>query len=62
MAQAKEMDEVPASKRGPLFGMPIGVKDNIVTEGSKQHVLLKSSRFQPNLRCDSCSQNCVKRA
>ena len=33
MAQAKEMDQVPASKRGPLFGMPIGVKDNIVTEG-----------------------------
>jgi len=33
MAQAKEMDQVPASKRGPLFGLPIGVKDNIVTEG-----------------------------
>ena len=33
IAQAKEMDKVPAAKRGPLFGMPIGVKDNIVTEG-----------------------------
>lgn len=32
-AQAKEMDQVPVSERGPLFGLPIGVKDNIVTEG-----------------------------
>lgn len=32
-AQAKEMDQVPFEQRGPLFGMPIGVKDNIVTEG-----------------------------
>jgi aspartyl-tRNA(Asn)/glutamyl-tRNA(Gln) amidotransferase subunit A len=32
-AQAKEMDKVPFENRGPLFGLPIGVKDNIVTEG-----------------------------
>ncbi|MEK5528278.1 MULTISPECIES: Asp-tRNA(Asn)/Glu-tRNA(Gln) amidotransferase subunit GatA [unclassified Viridibacillus] len=32
-AQAKEMDVVPFEERGPLFGLPIGVKDNIVTEG-----------------------------
>ena len=32
-AQAKEMDQVPFEERGPLFGLPIGVKDNIVTEG-----------------------------
>ncbi|MFX3673347.1 MAG: Asp-tRNA(Asn)/Glu-tRNA(Gln) amidotransferase subunit GatA [Paenisporosarcina sp.] len=31
--QAKEMDQVPFEQRGPLFGLPIGVKDNIVTEG-----------------------------
>ncbi|HSI66734.1 MAG TPA: Asp-tRNA(Asn)/Glu-tRNA(Gln) amidotransferase subunit GatA [Planococcus sp. (in: firmicutes)] len=31
--QASEMDEVPFGERGPLFGLPIGVKDNIVTEG-----------------------------
>lgn len=31
-AQAAEMDKVPFEERGPLFGLPIGVKDNIVTE------------------------------
>ncbi|MGX9136127.1 Asp-tRNA(Asn)/Glu-tRNA(Gln) amidotransferase subunit GatA [Rummeliibacillus sp. JY-2-4R] len=31
--QAKEMDQVPFENRGPLYGLPIGVKDNIVTEG-----------------------------
>ncbi|WP_425440394.1 Asp-tRNA(Asn)/Glu-tRNA(Gln) amidotransferase subunit GatA [Planomicrobium soli] len=33
MQQAEEMDKVPLAERGPLFGLPIGVKDNIVTEG-----------------------------
>ncbi|WP_431028091.1 Asp-tRNA(Asn)/Glu-tRNA(Gln) amidotransferase subunit GatA [Lysinibacillus sp. LZ02] len=32
-AQAAELDQVPFEERGPLFGLPIGVKDNIVTEG-----------------------------
>ena len=31
--QAEELDKVPFEQRGPLFGLPIGVKDNIVTEG-----------------------------
>ena len=33
LAQAEEMDQVPFEERGPLFGLPIGIKDNIVTEG-----------------------------
>ena len=32
-AKAAELDQVPFEERGPLFGMPIGVMDNIVTEG-----------------------------
>lgn len=32
-AKAAELDQIPFEERGPLFGMPIGVKDNIVTEG-----------------------------
>ncbi|MTD32051.1 Asp-tRNA(Asn)/Glu-tRNA(Gln) amidotransferase subunit GatA [Planomicrobium sp. YIM 101495] len=33
MKQAAEMADTPADARGPLYGLPIGVKDNIVTEG-----------------------------
>ena len=33
LLQAAEMDKTEVQGRGPLYGLPIGVKDNIVTEG-----------------------------
>lgn len=33
LKQADELETTPFEERGPLFGLPIGLKDNIVTEG-----------------------------
>lgn len=33
LEKATELETTPFEERGPLFGLPIGVKDNIVTEG-----------------------------
>ncbi|SJL02004.1 related to glutamyl-tRNA [Armillaria ostoyae] len=33
LAQARELDKIPRHKRGPLHGVPIGVKDTMYTKG-----------------------------
>ncbi|KAF4341230.1 amidase [Fusarium beomiforme] len=33
LEQAKELDQVPKDKRGPLHGLPVGIKDIILTKG-----------------------------
>ena len=34
LAQAKKLDQIPPLKRGPLHGIPIGVKDIMLTKGT----------------------------
>jgi len=46
--EAERLDSLPAdAPRGPLFGMPAGIKDNMVTEGL---VTTCASRFLANYR------------
>jgi Asp-tRNA(Asn)/Glu-tRNA(Gln) amidotransferase A subunit family amidase len=33
ISQAKKLDAIPASERGPLHGIAVGVKDVILTKG-----------------------------
>ena len=35
LSQARELDQVPMEKRGPLHGVAVGVKDIIYTKGAK---------------------------
>ncbi len=34
LEQAKKLDQIPPEKRGPLHGIPVGVKDVIFTKGA----------------------------
>ena len=33
VSEAKRLDAIPISQRGPLFGLPIGIKDVVFTTG-----------------------------
>lgn len=41
--QAKELDRVPLSQRGPLHGLPVAIKDIILTKGENMTMLLDQS-------------------
>ena len=42
ISRARELDALPSEKRGPLHGVVIGVKDVILTKGTR-HTLLQSA-------------------
>lgn len=33
LSTAKELDQVPHGQRGPLFGLPVGIKDVFLSQG-----------------------------
>jgi Asp-tRNA(Asn)/Glu-tRNA(Gln) amidotransferase A subunit family amidase len=38
--QAKDLDKVPPQQRGPLHGLPVAIKDIILTKGENLTMLL----------------------
>lgn len=34
IAEAKRLDQIPRAQRGPLHGIPVGIKDVILTKGT----------------------------
>lgn len=38
LSQARALDKIPVAERGPLHGLPIGVKDVIYTKGERKQM------------------------
>lgn len=36
LSQARELDKIPVDRRGPLHGLPFGIKDIFLTQGTIQ--------------------------
>lgn len=36
LSQARELDKIPIDRRGPLHGLPFGIKDIFLTQGTVQ--------------------------
>ena len=45
LARARELDQLPVEKRGPLHGVAIGVKDVIYTKGESHDVSKKPQQY-----------------
>lgn len=59
LAQAKKLDAIPPEKRGPLHGIPVGVKDVILTKGVLLilYLFVQPSRILTNRQ--TCPQDII---
>lgn len=59
LSQARELDQVPLEKRGPLHGIPVGVKDVIFTKGNplSPHLSYRLHLLSPISKSKSTKQD-----
>jgi Asp-tRNA(Asn)/Glu-tRNA(Gln) amidotransferase A subunit family amidase len=46
LEQARELDRVPPSERGPLHGLPVAIKDIILTKGENMTMSLDKGSWK----------------